>query len=165
MLLLTPFPTNLPRRWLARWFGRGTSWMQPSTLSTSMRPKSQIFVPPSYPSNVSITAQHILFYTPLTTLQVLRLPRSAIDKHTFPLKAELANKLSSISTELHQGFGIAVLRGLDRANFNDEEAVIAFAGISSYVAALRATDSYANQTLSQLILIHRPCPEHNTNNT
>lgn len=42
-----------------------------------------------------------------------------------------------------------VLRGLDAARFNDEEAVIAFAGICSYVCPERATDSYANQTLSK----------------
>ena len=42
-----------------------------------------------------------------------------------------------------------MVRGLDAARFNDEEAVIAFAGISSYVCPKRATDSYANQTLSK----------------
>ncbi|PVI06769.1 Clavaminate synthase-like protein [Periconia macrospinosa] len=78
------------------------------------------------------------------------LPRSAISKTTFPLNSELASKLSAISSELHQGTGISVLRGLDTARFNDEEAVIAFAGICSYVAGLRATDSYANQTLSHV---------------
>ncbi|KAF2636394.1 Clavaminate synthase-like protein [Massarina eburnea CBS 473.64] len=84
------------------------------------------------------------------SFKLLGLPRSYIDKSTFPLKAELATKLSSISKELHQGFGVSVLRGLDVARFNDEEAIIAFVGISSYVAALRATDSYANQTLSHV---------------
>ncbi|CAI6339519.1 unnamed protein product [Periconia digitata] len=78
------------------------------------------------------------------------LPRSAISKTTFPLDDGLASKLSAISAELHDGRGISVLRGLDDARFNDEEAVIAFAGICSYVAALRATDSYANQTLSHV---------------
>jgi hypothetical protein len=62
---------------------------------------------------------------------------------------ELVNKLSSVSRDLHQGHGIVVLRGLDAANFNDEEAVVAFAGVCSYVCPKRATDSYANQTLSE----------------
>jgi hypothetical protein len=62
----------------------------------------------------------------------------------------LANKLSSISKDLHQGSGVVVLRGLDAAKFNDEEAVIAFAGICSYICPERATDSYANQTLSHV---------------
>ncbi|KAH7075704.1 hypothetical protein BKA63DRAFT_412791 [Paraphoma chrysanthemicola] len=78
-------------------------------------------------------------------------PRSKISQETFDLaNSELAHKLRSISTELHQGRGIVVIRGLDSANFNDEEAVIAFAGICSYVCPERATDSYANQTLSHV---------------
>lgn len=79
-----------------------------------------------------------------------RLPRSAIAQRTFPLPAGLAHKLSAVSKKVHQGPGIAVLRGLEAARFNDEEAVIAFAGVCSYVAAQRATDSYANQTLSHV---------------
>jgi hypothetical protein len=78
-------------------------------------------------------------------------PRSDIRRDTFDLgNSNLAQRLSAISTELHQGRGVVVLRGLDAANFNDEEAVIAFAGICSHICALRATDSYANQTLSKL---------------
>lgn len=79
---------------------------------------------------------------------VCGLHRGAIDKSTFPLASTLAEKLSAISAELHKGYGVVVLRGLDKARLNDEEAVIAFVGISSYVCPLRATDSYANQTLS-----------------
>lgn len=59
-------------------------------------------------------------------------------------------KLCAISRSLHNGQGVAVLRGLQAANFNDEEAVIAFAGVTSYICAQRATDSYANQTLSHV---------------
>ncbi|KAJ4369025.1 hypothetical protein N0V83_006107 [Neocucurbitaria cava] len=78
-------------------------------------------------------------------------PRSEINQETFDLgNPELAHKLSLISKEIHQGRGVAVLRGLDAANFNDEEAVIAFAGVCSYICLERATDSYANQTLSHV---------------
>jgi hypothetical protein len=78
-------------------------------------------------------------------------PRARIQQETFDLgNPELAHRLSSVSKDLHQGQGIVVLRGLDAAKFNDEEAVIAFAGVCSYVCANRATDSYANQTLSML---------------
>lgn len=78
-------------------------------------------------------------------------PRSEIQKETFDLgNAALATKLASISKALHQGSGVAVLRGLDAARFNDEEAVIAFAGVCSYICPERATDSYANQTLSHV---------------
>ncbi|KAF1944184.1 Clavaminate synthase-like protein [Clathrospora elynae] len=78
-------------------------------------------------------------------------PRSDINRNSFDIgNPELASKLAAISKRLHQGQGVAVLRGLDAANFNDEEAVIAFAGVCSYICPERATDSYANQTLSHV---------------
>ncbi|EUC30494.1 hypothetical protein COCCADRAFT_7488 [Bipolaris zeicola 26-R-13] len=80
------------------------------------------------------------------------LSRSDISPETFDLgNAQLASKLSSLSKRIHQGRGLVVLRGLDAAYFNDEEAVIAFAGICSYICPERATDSYANQTLSHVL--------------
>lgn len=84
-------------------------------------------------------------------VKIAGIPRSEISPDTFDLgNAHLATKLSSISYDLHNGPGVVVLRGLDAARFNDEEAVIAFAGISSYICRERATDSYANQTLSHV---------------
>jgi hypothetical protein len=86
------------------------------------------------------------------TLLVTGLPRTKIDQKTFDLgNPELASKLSSISKELHHGTNVVVLRGLDSAYLNDEEAVIAFAGICSYICPERATDAYANQTLSHVL--------------
>lgn len=82
--------------------------------------------------------------------KLLRLPRGEISRRTFSLTTNLAQKLSDASKELHQGPGVVVLRGLEAARFNDEEAVIAFAGVCAYVAPERATDSYANQTLSHI---------------
>jgi hypothetical protein len=84
---------------------------------------------------------------------VKRLDRGQITKETFPLSSGLAAKLSKISTDLHGGKGVSVLRGLEAARFNDEEAVVAFAGVCSYVAPERATDAYANQTLSMGTLL------------
>lgn len=78
------------------------------------------------------------------------LDRGQISQSTFPLPLGLSHKLSLVSKELHEGRGVVVLRGLYAANLNDEEAVIAFAGVCSYVCPLRATDSYANQTLSHI---------------
>lgn len=71
-----------------------------------------------------------------------------IEPLTFPLSDDLESKLRETSRELHSGQGFVILRGLDAARFNDEESVIAFAGVASYVCAERATDPYANQTLS-----------------
>lgn len=80
---------------------------------------------------------------------VLNKPRSMINQKTFPLPRELASKLVGLCYQIHSGCGVVVLRGLDAARFNDEESVIAFAGVSSYVCSERATDAYANQTLSK----------------
>jgi hypothetical protein len=81
---------------------------------------------------------------------VSKQPREKIQKETFPLPASLSDRLSAISKELHNGRGVVVIRGLDAAKFNDEESVIAFAGVASHVCALRASDSYANQALSHI---------------
>lgn len=79
--------------------------------------------------------------------------REEICQETFDLgNPNLAHRLSTISKELHHGRGVAVVRGLDAARFNDEEAVIAFAGVCAYICPERATDSYANQTLSKFHL-------------
>jgi hypothetical protein len=96
----------------------------------------------------------------LTFDPATNLPRGSIEQTTFPLPEPLASKLSTISNEVYHGRGVAVLRGLDTVNFNGEESVIAFAGISSYVCPSRATDSYAFQTLSHVRdATHDPIPE------
>lgn len=78
--------------------------------------------------------------------------RSDISQETFDLgNADLTRRLSSITKAIHEGRGVAVLRGLDTARFNDEEAVIAFAGVCAHICPQRATDSYANQTLSEFL--------------
>ncbi|KAF2272940.1 Clavaminate synthase-like protein [Westerdykella ornata] len=90
-------------------------------------------------------------------------PIECLDRSNFPLPPFLASKLAAVSKEAHRGCGIVVLRGLGAsgvhvqndgndqvARFNDKEATIAFAGISAHVCPLRATDSYANQTLSHV---------------
>ncbi|USP73998.1 uncharacterized protein yc1106_01272 [Curvularia clavata] len=88
----------------------------------------------------------------LIPIPVTGLPRAKISTNTFALSnPDLVNMFSSVSRELHHGKGVTVLRGLDSAHFNDEEAVIAFAGVCSYICQERATDSYANQTLSHIL--------------
>lgn len=72
-----------------------------------------------------------------------------INTTTFDLPLELAEKLSSVSEQIHNGIGLATIRGLDAARFNDKTSIIAFAGVASYVCPERATDPYANQTLSE----------------
>ncbi|KAL5406041.1 hypothetical protein PMIN06_011243 [Paraphaeosphaeria minitans] len=75
---------------------------------------------------------------------------ASINKSTFSLPTGLADKLSALSTQIHHGRGVAIVRGLGAANFNDKEAVIAFVGVCAHVCPLRATDSYANITLAHI---------------
>jgi hypothetical protein len=76
-----------------------------------------------------------------------------INKENFTLSEDLSAKLATVSKQVHDGFGVAVVRGLHAAKFNDEEAVIAFVGICAHTCPLRATDSYANQTLSKFSVL------------
>lgn len=92
------------------------------------------------------------------------LTRPSISKGTFPLSEHLCSKLAALSKEIHSGSGVVVLRGLHTARFNDEEAVIAFVGVCAHICAERATDSYANQTLSHIRdATHEKVPHWATN--
>ncbi|KAL6401881.1 Taurine catabolism dioxygenase TauD/TfdA [Ilyonectria robusta] len=63
-----------------------------------------------------------------------------IDPVNFPLPLGLANKLRSISSTIHSGRGFAVLRGLKLDDRPDEDCVIAFCGVSSYIGKDRCTN-------------------------
>lgn len=77
-----------------------------------------------------------------------------INTTTFVLPESLKAKLAAASDKIHYGQGFTAIRGLDAAKFNDEESIIAFTGINAHVANKRATDDFANQTLSKFTL-HR----------
>lgn len=77
-------------------------------------------------------------------------PISAINRSTFELPAHAAEALTHMRRDVVHGRGMAVLRGLDAAQLNDEESVIAFVGLAAHVCSQRATDDYANQTLSHV---------------
>lgn len=61
---------------------------------------------------------------------------------TFPLPAELGHRLRDISHKVHHGMGFAVLRGLDPKQYDDEENVIAYCGLASYVGLERVTNAF-----------------------
>ncbi|KAI9150894.1 Taurine hydroxylase-like protein SAT17 [Paramyrothecium foliicola] len=67
----------------------------------------------------------------------LNISRGLADPSTFPLTAELAERLGSISETLSSGRGFVVLRGLEPIKYTEEEKVIIFAGLTSYVATKR----------------------------
>ncbi|KAL5374153.1 hypothetical protein PMIN06_011970 [Paraphaeosphaeria minitans] len=93
------------------------------------------------------------------SIKLQKIAPELISKDNFPLSKDLSAKLADVSKQVHEGFGVAVIRGLDAARFNDEEAVIAFVGTCAHTCPLRATDSYANQTLSHVLdATHRKVP-------
>ena len=61
---------------------------------------------------------------------------------TFPLPIELSTRLRQISSQLHNGIGFAVLRGLDPERYEVEENVIAYCGLASYVGDERVTNAF-----------------------
>ncbi len=70
---------------------------------------------------------------------------------TFPLPA-LGPRLTRAALDIHQGRGFAVIRGLDPGHFSQEENVLVFLGLSSYVGALRGRQDEDGNMLSA----HRP---------
>jgi hypothetical protein len=67
----------------------------------------------------------------------LKLPHGQICQETFPLPS-LGPRLRSLSREVHFGRGFIVLRNFPVDNFDHEGCVLAYAGVSSYIASLRA---------------------------
>jgi hypothetical protein len=63
----------------------------------------------------------------------LALDGEEVTRETFPLPV-LGKRLENAALELHQGRGFIVLRGLNPQNYNEEDNVLAFTGVSSYIA-------------------------------
>ena len=70
---------------------------------------------------------------------------SRISPIQFPLLALLAKRLDDISEECHNGRGFCVVRGIEPAEYTDEENVILYAGIPSYIVSERAFLDRARQ--------------------
>ena len=71
----------------------------------------------------------------------LNLPDIAmVGPENFPLPTHLARKLREVSETVHHGRGFAVLRGLQPQDRPDEDNVIAFCGIGSYIGRDRAAN-------------------------
>ncbi|KAH8670608.1 hypothetical protein BGZ61DRAFT_497744 [Ilyonectria robusta] len=70
--------------------------------------------------------------------QGLGLARGFANPETFPLSEELASRLRAITSRVYDGRGFHRIRGLDTSRYTEEERVIAYAGITSYVADERA---------------------------
>lgn len=67
----------------------------------------------------------------------LKLPPNEITRQTFPLPQKLNARLRKISKDCYNGRGFCILRGLQPKDFDEEENVLVFAGLSAHVAPLR----------------------------
>ncbi|KPM41014.1 hypothetical protein AK830_g5515 [Neonectria ditissima] len=68
----------------------------------------------------------------------LELARGFANPQTFPLSEELASRLRAVTNHVYNGRGFHRIRGLDTSRYTEEERVIAYAGITSYVVDERA---------------------------
>lgn len=66
---------------------------------------------------------------------------------TFPLPT-LGPKLRRLAADIHRGKGFAVIRGLNPVDFSDEDNVVVFLGISSYIGAKRGRQDENGNMLS-----------------
>ena len=78
----------------------------------------------------------------LSIFKALGMELPYICPETFPLPQDLSDLLRQISNQLHDGIGFAVLRGLNPKFYDDEENVIAYCGLVSYVGAERITNAF-----------------------
>lgn len=61
---------------------------------------------------------------------------ASVTKETFPLPS-LASRLNDLALNLHTGSGFAVVRGLDTRDFSDEDNLLIYLGISSWIGSQR----------------------------
>ncbi|KAK4170967.1 hypothetical protein QBC36DRAFT_340879 [Triangularia setosa] len=76
--------------------------------------------------------------TAVTHFQGLGLARGHADPTTFPLSQGLANRLRKVTDYVYNGRGFHRICGINPSAYTDEERVILYAGITSYVADQRA---------------------------
>ncbi|KAK0659161.1 hypothetical protein QBC41DRAFT_287264 [Cercophora samala] len=68
----------------------------------------------------------------------LGLARGHADPTTFPLSQTLADRLKKVTDHVYNGRGFHRIRGINPSAYTEEERVILYAGITSYVADQRA---------------------------
>lgn len=76
-------------------------------------------------------------------------PLGLVSESTFPLPT-LGKALGDLSREIHTGRGFSVVRGIPVAEYSREDNVIIYAGISSYIGALRALQDGKNGVISHI---------------
>jgi hypothetical protein len=74
-----------------------------------------------------------------------------VDQDSFPLP-NLGLKLKQGASDIYEGRGFFILRGLDPDDYNVEDFTIVYLGLSSYVAERRGKQDQRGSMLSKLIL-------------
>lgn len=64
--------------------------------------------------------------------------RGLANPNTFPLSQALAKRLRSVADYVYNGRGFHRIKGFEPSRYTEEDRVIAYAGITSYVADQRA---------------------------
>lgn len=72
----------------------------------------------------------------LEKFKELGLNGPAVNADTFPLP-KLGPHLRAIAKSLHEGSGFALVRGLDTEKYSDEDVMIIFLGLGSYIGSQR----------------------------
>lgn len=67
---------------------------------------------------------------------------------TFSLPKELTDRLRTISHDCYNERGFCILRGLHPKMFTDEENVLVFAGLASYVAPIRGFQDFNRELVA-----------------
>lgn len=118
-------------------------------------------LPPGFPSqlesdlvwdNTDIEARYDWTYTltssdleeveqALQHFKSLNKPLGYINPSTFPLTA-LHDKLRAISSDIHDGFGFKVLRGLPVSTHDRKDIITIYAGIASHIAPVRGRQDH-----------------------
>jgi hypothetical protein len=79
----------------------------------------------------------------------LSLQTRDISTDNFPLPS-LASKLEAVAENVHNGFGLAIIRGFHSVGLSGSDQTIAFLGISSYIAAQRGRQNRSGDKIGEL---------------
>ena len=82
----------------------------------------------------------------LTSLAALSLERNRIGMANFPLPT-LGPRLQEIREDVYEGRGFSILRGLDVDSYSEEDLVLVYLGITSYVAEARGKQNQRGDML------------------
>jgi hypothetical protein len=82
------------------------------------------------------------------------MPMDQLNPKTFPLPS-LHHVLRAVSDNLHKGYGFTMIRGIPVDDYNAEENMIIYVGVSSHIAPVRGRqNSYFNQTSEDVMVTH-----------